>query len=34
MPLVSTKDKIRREDQIKMVCPKCRYRIVSIDEFH
>jgi len=27
------KDRIRREDQIKEVCPKCRYKIVVSDEF-
>jgi len=27
------KDSIRREDQIKTVCAKCRQRIVSADEF-
>jgi len=27
------KEKIRREDQIKMVCAKCRYRVVVADEF-
>jgi len=27
------KDRIRREDQIKQVCPKCRNKIVVADEF-
>ena len=27
------KSRIRREDQIKMLCPKCRYRVVVTDEF-
>ncbi len=34
MSVATTKEKLRREDQIKMVCPKCRYRIVTTDEFH
>ena len=28
------KSRIRREDQIKEVCPKCRHRIVVEDEFY
>ncbi|HDQ45636.1 MAG TPA: 4Fe-4S dicluster domain-containing protein [bacterium] len=28
-----TKSRIRREDQIKMVCARCRYRVVVADEF-
>lgn len=28
------KSKIRREDQIKEVCPKCRHKIVVEDEFY
>ena len=29
----NVKDRIRREDQIKQVCPKCRNKIVVADEF-
>ena len=33
IPKSSVKDRIRREDQIKEVCPKCRHKIVVADEF-
>ncbi|MBN2000424.1 4Fe-4S binding protein [candidate division KSB1 bacterium] len=29
-----TKSIIRREDQIKLVCPRCRHKIVVADEFY
>ncbi len=29
-----TKEVVRREDQIKMVCPKCRHKIVVADDFY
>lgn len=28
------KDRVRREDQMKLVCPKCRYKVVVADEFY
>jgi hydrogenase-4 component H len=27
------KDRLRREDYLKLVCPKCRHKIVVKDEF-
>jgi hydrogenase-4 component H len=31
---VTAKSRIRREDQIKEVCPKCRHKVVVEDEFY
>jgi len=33
LPSSSIKDRLRREDYIKMFCPKCRHKIVVKDEF-
>ncbi len=33
IPAAQVKDRIRREDYIKEVCPKCRHKIVVADEF-
>jgi hydrogenase-4 component H len=32
-PAAQPKDRLRREDQIKTVCARCRQKIVSLDEF-
>ena len=33
VPDSHVKDRLRREDYVKMVCPKCRHKIVVKDEF-
>ena len=33
IPESRVKDRLRREDYVKMVCPKCRHKIVVKDEF-
>jgi len=33
LPPSKPKDRIRREDQFKEVCPKCRHKVVVADEF-
>ncbi|HOU17680.1 MAG TPA: 4Fe-4S binding protein [Candidatus Marinimicrobia bacterium] len=33
IPDSHVKDRLRREDYVKMVCPKCRHKIVVKDEF-
>lgn len=34
LPPSKPKSRIRREDQVKLVCPTCRYKIVVEDEFY
>ncbi|MCK9244770.1 MAG: 4Fe-4S binding protein, partial [Candidatus Marinimicrobia bacterium] len=33
IPPSSIKDRLRREDYVKILCPKCRHKVVVIDEF-